>query len=169
MSNRRQIPSGVAYPLQGKGPDGAYPCRVCKAKPARLHFRTCSAECSHIVALTCSAGTQRYAVEKRDKGVCVECHGDMLKLERVFDVLKRKGENFRAWGHNIWPTAEGRIRKDMNFRSYGALWDMAHIRDVADGGGIRPGMAAAEILGNLRTLCTPCHKAETKRRSVTHA
>lgn len=159
MSKRRYMDAAAAFPWKPRGPNGERYCRVCGNEITKPRRRTtCSTECADVVYLSSRIDGQRVRIQQRDKGICCACGCDTDKLDRILAHTKR--------GRRL-PDAEKWARDKLavlGFRRYGALWDMAHVRDVADGGGIRPGMTVAEILGNLRTLCTPCHKRETAAR-----
>lgn len=171
MSTRRQLMVHRAFPLKPRGPNGEKYCRVCGTELTNRCRNTCSSACYDAVAASSSVEYQRAMVFERDRGECAECGCDTKRLDRILRHARGTPSTIphhkrrRQW--RTLPPADDWLRKklaEMGFRELGRLWDMAHIRDVADGGGIRPGMTAAEILANLRTLCTPCHKAETARR-----
>ena len=54
----------------------------------------------------------------------------------------------------MWPDLRVALRKMGFTREH--LWEVDHIKPVSEGGGLCG-------LDNLRTLCTPCHDAETRR------
>lgn len=175
MSTQRYLQSHIAYPSRKSEPPGPYgrpPCRVCGGvvKPPKREL--CSKECQQAVWLSCSVGAQRRAVYKRDRGVCSnpKCRMDTGKLDRVFQYVKYREAEFPVY--SFWERVgiAHRAAKAMGFRDSKLLrkskplWEMDHIVRVADGGGIRPGMSADEILSNLRTLCVPCHAGVTARQ-----
>mmetsp|Transcript_18394 Transcript_18394/g.28690 ORF Transcript_18394/g.28690 Transcript_18394/m.28690 type:complete len:244 (-) Transcript_18394:849-1580(-) len=66
------------------------------------------------------------------------------RLEVVWDLLKKQG--FTAAYNN---------RENLKKIKAGHFWQADHVTAVAEGGGLCN-------LDNIRTLCTPCHNAETK-------
>ena len=48
-------------------------------------------------------------------------------------------------------------------------WEIDHIVPVCEGGGVRPDMTVDDVLANLRTLCTGCHRAETRALAARRA
>lgn len=84
------------------------------------------------------------AVEKRDRGVCTLCGLDTVWLSHWIRSFPRHLQNTIARCYGVPPS-----------RQLGRLWDLDHIIPVSEGGG-QCG------LENFRTLCIPCHKAETR-------
>lgn len=78
-------------------------------------------------------GYARQQVFQRDQGICAKCRKDVF------------ADEFHG---------NGSVRK-RRARGSGDLWQADHIKPVVEGGGECG-------LDNLRTLCTACHKAETK-------
>lgn len=139
----RWLTADEAFPLKGAGL-----CRVCGEPVRGGRQTTCSQACGDRVNLSTSAPSQRYAVRRRDRGVCARCGCDTERLERI---LRRVPVSVKAdlgipWGR--WGTD---------------LWDMAHVRAVCEGGGVVPGMTVDEIMDNLVTLCIWCHREDTRR------
>ena len=159
MIGRRWLPADKAFPLKGKGA-----CRVCGAAVPAGRRTSCSQACSTRVNLSCSTASQRHAVERRDKCVCAKCGCDTAKLGRVLlyvqsfltTTLWARTHNYRRLDEILASMSIPRLRWP------GTLWDMAHVRAVCDGGGIRPGMTVEEIMGNLETLCLWCHREDTR-------
>lgn len=42
-----------------------------------------------------------------------------------------------------------------------STWEMDHVQPCIEGGGADPNMTPEQILANLRTLCSTCHRRET--------
>lgn len=143
----RWLTAGEAFPRRGKGL-----CRVCGVRVRGRGWTTCGEACSLRVHLSTSTSSQRYAVQRRDRGVCARCGCD---TERLKNTLKKLGCDCRRDVAAQLGIPHGRRNGD--------LWDMAHIRAVSEGGGIVPGMTAEEIMGNLTTLCIWCHREDTRR------
>jgi 5-methylcytosine-specific restriction protein A len=92
----------------------------------------------------------RRKVEKRDRGICVACGCDTVRLRSICkSVWYREGPEtcrhlcdwFSQLGHHDVLTRD--------------QWEADHIVERCRGGG--------NELSNLRTLCLECHKAETAR------
>ena len=172
MSQLRSINARTLFPHRVNepriGPDNRLPCRVCGGVVRRPRLTICSQECQAVIQRCTSPTSQRWAVEKRDKGVCALCGLDTKKLHMAYKlgacrtVVSFLDEiGFSGRGHD--------------------LWQMDHISPVVEGGGlttdldyirqmVRDGRAGEVGLENLRTLCIPCHKLETaelaKRRAA---
>jgi 5-methylcytosine-specific restriction endonuclease McrA len=99
--------------------------------------------------IRCSSSFARYKVLARDDGVCAVCGCDTKLLSRALSQARRDGD-----AHPLDLTA---LCCELGFNCYyyEALWQADHIVPVVEGGG-------ACGLENLRTLCTPCHKEETR-------
>lgn len=108
-------------------------------------------------------GFWRGLVERRDKGVCVLCGFDALACQnRVKEIYhKSKGG---GWDHGKGDWARSHCHSFQRIRKFtrrtgigptGQPYEVDHIVPVVEGGGCCG-------LDNLRTLCFPCHKTETK-------
>lgn len=148
-------------------PEGRPKCRWCKKAIERgtRRRRWCSEACLNEYLIRSSAGTARFHVHRRDKGVCAVCRVDTDRVKRILDVLYDRARGW--WGHR-W---EG-MNKALHERRYerfagwvhqhvaatfsrtSHLWEADHVTPVAEGGG-------ASGLDNLRTLCKRCHARET--------
>jgi len=101
--------------------------------------------CVSAYKLAAWSAEQRSVCFERDKGVCGVCG-----LDTVEQIVAR-------YPHMSQLRAELMCR-----RSGGAFWQADHIRPLVDGGGLDLEYFAKE---NLRTTCTACHKAKTKREA----
>ncbi len=156
---RRWLTANKAFPSKGKGL-----CRVCGIAVRDGGMASCSRNCSDRINLSCSPTTQRYAVQRRDNGVCAKCGCDTAKLNRVLRYVSSFLQTMR-WVRTHRYERFGEILTQLGIprsRWPGSLWDMAHKRAVCDGGGIRPGMTVEAIMGNLETLCLWCHREDTR-------
>lgn len=101
----------------------------------------------------------REKVKERDRGVCAACGRDAEALAaRIKAVLAP------FWEYSApWPAKKralrlsrwlDRLKLTRSTCSLRHLWEADHVVPVVEGG--------PNTLGNLRTLCTPCHKAETR-------
>ncbi len=126
-------------------------CRWCGGECAGRRKTWCSKKCVAAYELRSDPRAVRRALRKRDKGICAGCGLDAIALKRQ---LKGCVEEQRAI---IYPYGFTRP-KDVK-RS---LWEAAHIVGVAEGGGCCD-------LDNYKTLCVPCHRAETSKDITTRA
>jgi len=93
----------------------------------------------------------RPKVYARDNGVCALCGFDTERVSRAWAFLKnRRGTWLREFCAGL--RKKGYVT---NSQKMGHAWEADHIMPVSLGG--------TNELENLRTLCVPCHKAETKR------
>lgn len=119
-------------------------CRWCQLEILAPRRRTfCSAFCVHEWRLRSDPGYLREAVFTRDRGVCALCETDTVA---AWIALKRSRGVVRAELLSMWGLR--------GLSSRQSLWDADHIQPVAEGGGQCD-------LGNLRTLCLPCHREVT--------
>lgn len=134
-------------PRQQKDALGRRLCRVpaCGKVVPRGRRSYCSAECRSVFEVAYFPQFTRRAVFERDRGVCALCRVDTEKLRRIFRRITY--QDALAVAHELG--FDGAI--------YGGdFWQADHVRECARGGW---GLG----LENFRTLCTPCHKAESAR------
>jgi 5-methylcytosine-specific restriction endonuclease McrA len=130
------------------GPNGWPLCRECGSEIPRgaRRRRFCSERCSTTFMVRSSPTWAREAVERRDRGVCAVCGSDAEKLRRII--------------RHVSHTYRREIARLLGVNGIGLFagdyWQADHITPVCLGGG-------ACDLENLRTLCTECHKSETRR------
>lgn len=93
----------------------------------------------------------RRLVLKRDKGICVHCGFDAEKFNRIVRLVRQDEDiGFASYTHmEKWAKPLG-----FNYLFFDQ-WQADHILPRIRGG--------TDDLDNLRTLCVPCHKIETKR------
>ena len=124
-------------------------CRLC-GKPVPKNRRAyCSKECAKQFNIAYFPSHTRWHVYKRDHGVCAKCGCDTDKLKRI--IMRAR--------HWMSSSAVRSVVRELGFTDYlfhGNLWQADHIQECINGGW-------GTGLENLRTLCTPCHRAETAR------
>ena len=115
----------------------------------------------------------RLKVGQRDHGVCALCGVDTRRQQGAYHrlgraVLRRagrepfRGRGYSEWRPHAWMGPEVGPVRELAMQKYGIpygrletdWWDCDHILPVVEGGG-------ACGLEGLRTLCIPCHQAET--------
>lgn len=139
-------------------------CRGC-GKPVPPGRRSwCSEECIERMKVANWPGHARMRVFERDKGVCSSCGADCDAIERRVQafVAMKQGEQ-----SHVWWLRKGRLEKwfrrlGLGGNVYKSLWEMDHRTPVVEGGG-------GCTLENLRTLCRPCHKRETRALAARRA
>ena len=164
----RTMPDEVRFARPTKGPNGRNICRHpdCgkEVEPPRRSW--CGEACIEDWQVRNNPAHARARVEQRDHGICAACGRDCLALEAR--IQKRLSGAYEA-------ARDGRLRAVRWSRflvrlhtrmadtfHVGSLWDMDHIVPVVEGGG-------ACGLDNLRTLCSPCHKRETRALAARRA
>lgn len=129
-------------------------CRWCQ-KPVPPPRRTwCSDACVEEYLVRSSAAHARRRVLERDRGICAACGLDCAALEKALRAARPC-----AWLVGPPPREIIEVMGPLGFRVAEMqpcqhLWEADHVVPVVEGGG---GCG----LDNLRTLCLPCHKAET--------
>jgi 5-methylcytosine-specific restriction protein A len=141
----------------GKGPNGRRLCVWCGTEVPQGKRTWCSQQCVKSMTIEHWPAAWSQAVIERDKGVCQQCGFDGRLVERVlrrlnWDYERHESQNsnhrqaHQWYQHHIW---------DLGFTRGIHLMQADHIIPVVDGG--------PNTLANGRTLCQPCHKAETAR------
>lgn len=159
-----------------RGPGGNPLCRQCNEETPGPRRTFCSKECVHAWKLTTDRGYQAVHVRKRDSGVCALCARNTYEEQRAVQSMAGRFplpassprfepctgddrdsqfpaivEAARALGL-IGKKAKPKTRWNLNLHRQ--PWEMDHTKPVVEGGG---GCG----LENLRTLCIPCHRAQT--------
>jgi 5-methylcytosine-specific restriction protein A len=156
--------------LRSLDDEGNRLCGWCRAPLDRRSVGWCSDECAQEFWIRGSRNYVIRLVYDRDQGVCATCGLDTKRLSRVVDRLRQRSE--RMWlssGGYREPTDVDairweRVRAELAKRGYGLverwhtppLWEADHIVPIMEGGG-------CSGLENYRTLCVPCHRAETRK------
>ena len=140
----------------GHGPNGRRVCRWCGTETAPPRRTWCSQSCVDEWMVRSSSARMRQAIFRRDQGVCAVCGCDTELLRRVLWHVWRSRE-----GADWFDSLLGEIGLSGNVLSR-TLWEADHIVPVVRGGG---GCGPE----NIRTLCVPCHRAETARLAADRA
>lgn len=155
---------------QRRGPNGRCFCRWCSKEVPAGRRSFCGKECIHEWKIRSQPGYARKQVFKRDGGMCKLCSLDTEKivkrLESIYYTVTYRRSDYEAAlleleeiaGSYPWAVPKN-FRYNGNLRS---LWHADHIKPVVEGGGECG-------LDNLRTLCVPCHKKETKALAARRA
>lgn len=166
-------------------------CRWCGAPLPPRRTLWCGNAHRDLFALLSQGGLQRAAVFARDRGVCSACGLDTELLRQAWrQVCSQAVHDFSAdyqalakavsrqrdaSGRHYVGEAELRARYKqrkadeaarlaaLGFKGAesGHFWEADHVVPVIEGGGVRHGMTADQLLANLRTLCLRCHRAAT--------
>lgn len=179
MTTKRYLTSRD-LPYRGKGPNGRGVCRWCgvEVEPPRRSW--CSDDCVGEYLSRSSAAPLRNACHARDKGVCALCGCDTEKVRRVFRaaveaycrtkaprMFEKPGYGFALYAaaglaRPVFDLFIGLGWSRSRLQNSDTLWDADHVTPVVEGGG----QCGEE---NVRTLCLPCHKAETKALAARRA
>ena len=146
---------GIAFGEYPKGPDGRNLCRWCHEQvPTRKKQQVwCGQECiAEHGAAKGHNGHLRIAVLDRDKGVCAACGLDCDAFGKRMVKRLRQLRDRRLGSERI-----KRLRDAVVKRGFDGLidspWQADHIVARSEGG--------SSLMGNIQTLCTPCHKSKT--------
>lgn len=132
------------------GPFGRNLCLWCESEVGPRRRVWCGDRCANAYWDGATWHGLRSAVAKRDRGVCRVCRVDCRALRRTYATL---AAGKRAAFARRYEIPKPRLRK--------TWWDADHIVPIAEGG--------HNDLGNLRTLCLRCHKAETRALAARRA
>ena len=150
MRRTKRTPGWPAQPKE-RGPNGRPLCRGrCGREVAKGCRAWCSGECEADANIRAGWHVRHYVWE-RDGGVCALCGCDAEKVERVLRYLRV----YRTFDFAAYCEAKGLLREAWAAGREGALLEADHVVPVAEGGG---GCG----LEGYRTLCRPCHLAETR-------
>ena len=151
-----------AAPRQQRDALGRRLCRNCQNIVPKGRLSYCGRECESKFAIAYFPNRSRHAVFARDRGVCAICGTDTELLRRILYSAYRVA---KGWNPSllVWQTSRtyaAETARELGFptsiTTRGNFWQADHIHECARGGW-------GKGLENFRTLCTPCHKAETAR------
>jgi 5-methylcytosine-specific restriction protein A len=144
-----------------KGPNGRALCRRCGQEVPVGRKSFCGDACIHEWKLRSDPGYAAAQVLRRDRGICCLCGTDCLALQlewrRLWTEWNWSPDRLKL--QEEWLAAKGVPRSRLGGKR---LWDMDHTTPVVEGGGTCG-------LDNLRTLCIPCHRAQTKALAARRA
>jgi 5-methylcytosine-specific restriction enzyme A len=146
-STRRRIP-GVWSTPRPLGPNGEKLCYNCGGLLPKGRPYNCSSKCSEEWRCKTSPSYIRWKLKQRDHGICVLCQTDTIALQKEYHQLPKYPDR-EARDHFL------KVHGIPFGRSSSDWWDADHIIPVIEGGGECD-------LSNLRTLCIPCHRKETR-------
>jgi len=154
----------LPYP---KDENGKPLCRWCRGAVLPPRTCWCSAKCVQDYEDRYDSKHQRRQVKKRDKGVCAMCSLDTTKFREELKRLYREAWPQDSYIHQCllekaplcleYLAKHGMTLKDVKFTSRGMadFWQADHTVPVIEGGG-------GVHWNELRTLCSACHRKETK-------
>ena len=153
MSTKRY----AGHKVHGKGQ-----CRWCGEQVTPPRRSWCGDSCVQAYLAVSDPKTLRKSVLDRDAGVCGLCGRNCVELEariKAWLGVPPYSEEFpikKAYMAKCRLLARLGISDGSSWRpTIRSLWQADHILPVCEGGGECG-------LENLRTLCSPCHKKETK-------
>jgi 5-methylcytosine-specific restriction endonuclease McrA len=122
----------------------------------------CGEACVHQYKLRNQPRYAALQIYKRDRGNCVICGVDTEEVRREF---LRELSGCKSSGS---PTCREEVRAKYIEKGWAPLhnrrwFTVDHILPVAEGGGPRDYPHNLPYEENLRSLCVPCHKNETKK------
>jgi hypothetical protein len=160
--NARMAPSRLRRQRPFEGPGR---CNWCGRLLVDARARWCSQTCQDEFWCRASPSYARDLVARRDNGVCSSCGADTQRQRAAYVRLCTWGERGRWFSVRHHPRIAKLAQQKYGVpraRLYSEWWDMDHLVPVIEGGG---GCG----LDNLRTLCIPCHRAETRALAARRA
>jgi len=146
-SRKMPHPSEV-YPDTPKGV-----CRICKKRCPKNRWAFCSNDCQWVYTRAGHWSTMRRFIGKRDKYVCQLCGLDCRAAKRTHFAVVQE-ERDLTWERTAREQA-GSIDVTRDW------WTVDHIRPICEW--TRKDGPNAHAESNLRVLCWPCHKGETRK------
>lgn len=116
-----------------RGPNGRALCRQCQQEVPEGKRSFCGQECVDRWQIRTGSKMRKH-VFKRDRGICQICE---IRCHKMKDEKAYRAAN-QIPAHRT------------------KLWDVDHVIPVVEGGGDAG-------LSQLRTLCIPCHREETRK------
>jgi 5-methylcytosine-specific restriction protein A len=179
MSKRKMKKTGwVDYKKHPRGPHGRGLCRMCGEEVPKGRRTFCNDICVHQYRLRNEPRYQARVLKERDAGVCEFCGINACVVEAQFKqeiVEARKSVEDMMWADEPDWKEIGRIRKEREkevrdrYRKEGwaplntRFWEVHHKVPVSEGGGPQDYPKDMPYEDQLITVCSPCHKKETKK------
>jgi 5-methylcytosine-specific restriction protein A len=132
-------------------------CNWCGRVVDDPRCRWCSESCRDEFWCRASQSYARELVARRDHGVCSTCGTDTRRQRAAYVRLCTWGEAGRWFSVRHYPRIARQAQQKYGIprgRLNNEWWDMDHIVPIVEGG--------SRGLSNLRTLCIPCHREETR-------
>lgn len=168
--------------FRGKGPTGRNLCFCgCGQEVGPKRHSSAGPACVKAWAAHSDLNGIKHQVENRDRGVCALCAADTFALKAAwiaallaYDDKIHAGYseeyNRERKRYQHWTTVKRNLCSDKNLPNPPAgfpsedrrWWEADHIIPVIEGGG------GCDFTG-YRTLCVPCHRAETKALAARRA
>lgn len=141
----------LPYP---KDENGKPLCRWCRKPVLPPRKSWCGDACVEEYRERYDTVYQRKLVLRRDRGVCVACRLDTVRLAQDVRAQFKAGDRLGAAQRLV---EAGLRATDLRWKARGLipLWQADHIVPVVEGGG-------GTGTDNLRTLCLGCHRKVTR-------
>jgi 5-methylcytosine-specific restriction enzyme A len=154
-TTRRTV--GVYSRERPLGPNGERLCYNCGGLLPKGRPFNCSPKCSEEWRCRTSPSYMRIRLFQRDMGICSACGLDTEALRKEYKALPNGAPGWYEWSSYRSPEREAFLKRNgiPHGRVVTDWWDADHIIPVIEGGGECD-------LSNLRTLCIPCHRKETR-------
>jgi len=158
MTKRKMPNTGwVDYAKHPRGPNGRGLCRMCGEEVPKGRRTFCGKDCVHQYKLRNSPHYASVQLRKKHKEVCAICQLDTTAEKRKF-----YDEWYKAKTREEKQKIEDKWEKAGWAPVHGKWYQVDHIISVAEGGGPQDYPLGADYMMNLRILCSPCHKKETR-------
>jgi 5-methylcytosine-specific restriction enzyme A len=165
MTKRKMKGTGwVDYKKHPRGPNGRGLCRMCGEEVPKGRRTFCGEDCVHQYRLRNDARYASNQLRGKYKTVCALCGVDTKKEKQKFEKELKQCPDGLSYKERIEfrRGIEEKWAKAGWSPVYGKWYHVDHIIPVAEGGGPQDYPRSKDYLTNLRILCLPCHKAETR-------
>lgn len=143
-----------------RGPNGRRLCARCGTEVPKGRQSWCSQKCIDEYLDRTDPARRRARVFERDGGICQLCGRGVGQLDDWLNGhAERNGKGRDSAGTYLQRSHF--LRRRGLLGGQGQLYDCDHIVPQIEGG--------SHELENLRTLCVPCHKEETRKLAARRA